>query len=404
MVAAIQISRRDRRTATKMIPVMRPWLGPEEAAAVQEVMASGWVAQGPRVAAFERALSARVGASHGVAVSSCTGALHLALVALEIGPGDEVVVPSLSFIATANVARYVGATPVFADVHEHTQNLTAATIAPVLTPRTKAVILVHQGGMPADIDTVRELCEPRGIEVVEDAACALGSTYKGRAIGSHSPLVAFSFHPRKVITTGEGGMLVTSNEQFARRIHRLRDHGVNINAADRHASLEPVIEEFPEIGFNYRMSDIQAAVGLVQLTRLYRIVARRRELAHRYQQQLASVPGIFMAADPPHGENNFQSFWMTLGEDFPVSRNDLLRILMRVGISARRGFMAAHLETAYSDIGHGDLKVSERLTRQTVVLPLFHQLTEDMQDQVIEAIAEAARGKALGGKRASASR
>jgi len=371
-----------------LIPVMRPWLGVEEATAVQEVMASGWVAQGPRVAAFERELSARVGAAYAVAVSSCTGALHLSLVALAIGPGDEVVVPSLSFIATANVVRYVGATPVFADVDEHTQNLSAASIEAVLTSRTKAVILVHQGGVPADVDAVRLLCEPRGIQIVEDAACALGSTYRGKPVGSHSPLVAFSFHPRKVITTGEGGMLVTSNESFARRIHRLRDHGVNINAADRHASPEPVLEEFPEMGFNYRMSDIQAAVGLVQLTRLDRIVARRRELAHRYQERLAGVPGMRTVADPPYGETNFQSFWILLGKDFPLTRNDLLRKLMSCGISARRGFMAAHLEAAYSNISHGDLAVTERLTRQSIILPLFHELTEDRQDKVIQVLRD----------------
>jgi perosamine synthetase len=374
-----------------MIPVMRPWLGVEEATALQEVITSGWVAQGPRVAAFERALATKVGAPYAVAVSSCTGALHLSLVALAIGPGDEVVVPSLSFIATANVVRYVGATPVFADVDEHTQNLCTATIAPVLTSRTRAVILVHQGGLPADLDAARHLCEPRGIEVVEDAACALGSTYRGKPIGAHSPLVAFSFHPRKVITTGEGGMLVTSNESFARRIHRLRDHGVNINAADRHASLEPVLEEFPETGFNYRMSDIQAAVGLVQLTRLDLIVARRRELAHRYQERLADVSGIRAIADPPYGETNFQSFWIVLGKDFPLTRNDLLRKLMSCGISARRGFMAAHLEAAYSDITHGDLSVTERLTHQSIILPLFHELTEDQQDKVIEVLRETAQ-------------
>jgi dTDP-4-amino-4,6-dideoxygalactose transaminase len=373
-----------------MIPVMRPWLGAEEATAVEEVMASGWVAQGPRVAAFERALSAKVGAPYAVAMSSCTGALHLSLVALALGPGDEVVVPSLSFIATANVVRYVGATPVFADVDEHTQNLSAATVAPVLTSRTRAIILVHQGGVPADIDAVRRLCEPRGIEVVEDAACALGSTYRDKPIGSHSPLVAFSFHPRKVITTGEGGMLVTSNADFTRRIYRLRDHGVNINAADRHASLEPVLEEFPETGFNYRMSDIQAAVGLVQLTRLDRIVARRRELAHRYQQRLADVPRLRAVADPSYGKTNFQTFWIVLGNDFPLTRNDLLRKLMSSGISARRGFMASHLEPAYSDICHGDLAVTERLTRQSIILPLFHELTEDQQDKVIEVVRESA--------------
>ena len=185
-------------------------------------------------------------------------------------------------------------------------------------------------------------------------------------------------------------MLVTSNEDFARRIHRLRDHGVNINAADRHASLEPVLEEFPETGFNYRMSDIQAAVGLVQLTRLDRIVPRRRELAHRYQERLADVAGIRTVVDPPYGETNYQSFWIVLGKDFPLTRNDLLRKLMSCGISARRGFMASHLEPAYSDISHGDLAITERLTHQSIILPLFHELTKDQQDKVIEVLRESA--------------
>lgn len=374
-----------------MIPVMRPWLGADEAAAVAEVIASGWVAQGPRVAAFERAIAAKVGAAYGVAVASCTGALHLSLVALGVARGDEVVVPSLSFIATANVVRYVGATPVFADVDELTQNLSAGSVEAVLTPRTRAVIVVHQGGVPADIEAIRHVCDPGGVEIIEDAACALGSTYRGRLIGTHSRLVAFSFHPRKVITTGEGGMLVTSDEGFARRVHRLRDHGVNINAAERHASAQPVLEEFPELGFNYRMSDIQAAVGLVQLTRLERIVARRRELGRRYRERLAEVEGIRCVADPPYGETNFQSFWITLGKDFPLSRNDLLGALMSRGISARRGFIAAHLEQAYADVPHRDLSVTERLTHQSIILPLFHELTEDQQDQVVGALKEAAR-------------
>ena len=374
-----------------MIPVMRPWLGPEEAAAVAEVMASGWVAQGPRVAAFEKALATKVGVPHAIATSSCTGALHLALAALNVGPGDEVVAPSLSFIATANVIRYVGASPVFADVDPLTQNISAPEIARVLSPKTKAVIIVHQGGVPTDIRSIRELCEPRGVAIVEDAACALGSSYEGALIGSHSDFVAYSFHPRKVITTGEGGMLVTGRADLVDRLRRLRDHGMSISAAQRHESRTPVIEHYLETGFNYRLSDIQAAVGIVQLGRLDAIVARRRQLAHRYQRQLAGIEGLSTAADPPYGTSNFQSFWITLPDDFPVARDDLMTTMMQRGISPRRGFMAAHLEPAYADVRRTMLPVTERLTRQSIILPLFYHLTESEQDQVIAVIEECAR-------------
>jgi perosamine synthetase len=368
------------------IPIMRPWLGPEEAAAAAEAIASGWIAQGPRVAEFERAVCERVGSGHGVAVSSCTAGLHLALAVLEIGPGDEVVVPSLSFIACANAPRYVGARPVFADVDPATQNLSAATIEPVLTPATRAVILVHQGGVPADVDTVRAVCEPRGIAVVEDAACAIGATYRGRPVGASADLAAFSFHPRKIITTGEGGMLVTAREDWAEWLRRLREHGMNVSAAARHASSRLVLEQYLETGFNYRMTDVQAAIGLVQLGRLDAIVARRRELAARYRERLADLPGLRLAADPPWGETNFQSFWIVLPDDFPVGRDDLLRRMLAAGISPRRGIMAAHLEPAFAGHPHAPLPETERLTARSLLLPLYHDMTEAEQDRVLAAV------------------
>lgn len=371
-----------------MIPVMKPWLGHEEAEAAAQAVASGWIAQGPRVAEFEEAFAAAIGVPHAVAVSSCTTALHLAVIAAGIGPGDEVIVPSLSFIATANAVRYVGAQPVFADVDLATQNLTPQTVAPHLTGRTRAVILVDQAGVPADLDAMRALCDPLQVTVIEDAACAAGTTYRGRPVGAGAELAAFSFHPRKLLTTGEGGMLTTSDGSVAARLRRLREHGMDVSAADRHRSRQPVIERYTEVGFNYRMTDIQAAIGLVQLRKLGQMVARRRTLAQRYQELLADMPGLLTAADPPYGETNFQSFWILLPEDAAVGRDDLMRRLADAGVSVRRGIMAAHLEPAYAGT-NTTLPVTERLTQNSLILPLFHQLTEADQDHVLSAVKSA---------------
>ncbi|QGN59143.1 glutamine--scyllo-inositol aminotransferase [Nostocoides sp. HKS02] len=373
-----------------MIPVMKPWLGDEEARAAAEAVASGWVAQGPRVAEFESAFAAYVGAPHGVAVSSCTTALHLALHLLGIGLGDEVVVPSFSFIATANSAVYVGATPVFADVEVADGNVSARTVEPVLTDHTRAVVVVDQGGMPADVQPLRELCERRGIALVEDAACAAGSRYRGAPAGGQAALAAWSFHPRKLLTTGEGGMLTTSDAELAVRARRLREHGMNLSAADRHQSRQPVIESYLEVGFNYRMTDIQAAVGLVQLGKLDAMVVRRRELASNYQEALAEVPGLRTVQDPPWGESNFQSFWVELRDDYPLRRNELLTALADEGVSARAGIMATHRQPAYAGHAHGDLTTTERLTDNTLILPLFHTMTEREQQRVVTLIRRAA--------------
>jgi dTDP-4-amino-4,6-dideoxygalactose transaminase len=379
------------------IPVMRPWIGAEEAAAAAATVESGWVAQGPRVAEFERAFAASIGVGHGVAVSSCTAALHLTLLAAGIGHGDEVVVPSLSFIATANAARYVGARPVFADVDAVTLNLTPETVEPVLTDRTRAVILVDQCGVPADLDAMRKLCEVRGIAIVEDAACAVGATYRGRPVGAGAEVAAFSFHPRKLLTTGEGGMIVTPNGELAARLRRLREHGMDASAAQRHVSRQPVIEHYLETGYNYRMTDIQAAVGLVQLGKLSALIARRRELAARYQRLLGKIPGVRMIADPEYGQTNFQSFWMLLPEDAPVGRDELLRLLAAEGISARRGIMAAHSEPAYANEGPWALPVTARITAESLILPLFHGLSLAEQDMIVDVVTDALTGAGLSG-------
>ncbi|MDX8141020.1 DegT/DnrJ/EryC1/StrS family aminotransferase [Lentzea sp. BCCO 10_0061] len=363
---------------------MRPLLGEEEALAAAEAVRSGWVAQGPRVREFEEAFAASVGAQHGVAVSSCTTGLHLAVHVLGIGPGDEVVVPSLSFIATANAVRYTGATPVFADVEVETGNLSASTVEPVLTERTRAVMVVHQAGVPADVDALKALCEPRGIAVIEDAACAAGSTYKGKPVGTDALLAAWSFHPRKLLTTGEGGMVTTDDPEWAVRLKRLREHGMSVSAADRHNGGSAVIEQYLETAFNYRMTDIQAAVGLVQLSKLDAIIARRRELAARYHELLDGV--VETVRDPEYGTTNYQSFWVWLPEG--ADRQEVLAGLAERGVSARRGIMASHLEPAYEGHPGIALPVTEAFTARTLILPLFHDMTESEQDTVVSALSE----------------
>lgn len=376
------------------IPVMRPTIGREEAEAAAAAVASGWVAQGPRVGEFERAFADRVGAADAIAVSSGTAALHLALLLAGVGPGDDVVVPSLSFIATTNAVRLTGANPVFADVELETQNLTAGSVGERLTGRTRAVVLVHQAGVPADIGAMHDLLDPLGIALVEDAACAVGASYRERPIGSHSPHVAFSFHPRKLLTTGEGGMLAVADAESATRGRRLREHGMSVDAAARAEAGRVIVESYLEPGLNYRMTDIQAAVGLVQLGRLDGIVERRRRGAARYRELLADVPGLVTIADPPHGRTNYQSFWVLLPDDCPAEPLEILERMLDAGISARRGIMAAHLEPAYAEHPHGPLPVSEKLTRRSLALPLHDALTDADQERVAEVLREAVVGSA----------
>jgi len=370
------------------IPITRPLLGEAEARAVGEVLASGWLAMGARTAAFERAFAETVGATHAVAVASGTAALHLGLLAAGIGPGDEVIVPSLSFVASANVVLHAGARPVLVDVDPRSGNLDPAAAEAAIGPRTRALMPVHQLGLPAALDELRALAERRGLLLVEDAACALGSSYGGRPIGGASRLCCFSFHPRKVITTGEGGMVCTDDAALADKLRLLRNQGITLPAAARHQSRELVFEEIALVGYNARLTDVQAAIGLAQLERLPGILSARRRLAERYLARLAGLRGVELPVEPGPGRSSYQSFMVVLEE--PRCRRAVMQQLLDHGIDSRRGVMAIHRTAAYRKLEPGlSLPVSERLARRGLILPLYPQMTDEEQDRVVMALAEA---------------
>lgn len=367
------------------VPFAKPTLRGDEGQAVAEVIASGWVSQGPKVAAFERAFADRVGAAEAVAVSNCTTALHLALHAVGVGPGDEVIVPSLSFIATANAVWECGATPVFADIDPKTYNLDPEAAAGAITARTKAIMPVHQVGLPADMDAFFALADEHGLAIVEDAACAVGATYKGRPIGSLGPMACFSLHPRKVITTGEGGMITLNDAELAARLRKLRQHAMDVSDLARHNAQDIVFEGYPERGFNYRMTDMQAALGLCQLDALDGILAERRRLAERYNAAFAGHPHLEIPFEPEYAQRTWQSYCLRVLPGSPIDRTELMRQLLRDGVPTRRGVMAIHHEGAYPGV-RAELPHTDAAAADVVMLPLFGHLTDAEQDVVIDRV------------------
>jgi perosamine synthetase len=390
------------------IPIAKPWLGNAEAEAASRTILSGWVTQGPEVAAFEQEFAQYVGAQYACAVSSCTTALHLALLAVGVQPGDEVITVSHSYIATANSIRYCGATPVFVDIEPQTYNINPLLITEAITDRTRAILVVHQMGMPCDLKAIVEIAKAYSLPVIEDAACAIGSEIlwhdQWQKIGKpHGAIACFSFHPRKIITTGDGGMLTTNNPDWDKQFRLWRQHGMSVPDTVRHGAKQVIFEAYPMLGYNYRMTDMQAAVGREQLKRLPEIIERRRFLADRYQELLADIPGLKLPTEPGWARSNWQSFCVRLPQQ--CDQKQVMQAMLDAGIATRRGIMCAHREPAYThetwscgqfekqctcDYGTCDrLYESEQAQEHAILLPLFHQITEAEQNYIAESLRNA---------------
>jgi len=409
-----------------MIPIAKPMLGEEEAEAARKAILSGWVTQGPMVQAFEEAFAAMVGARFACAVSNCTTAMHLALLAAGVRPGDVVITVSHSFVATANAVRHCSAEPVFVDVEPETFNMDPAELERVLrddclgrdgslyyrnverlsvgesplvqcrsecTGRVAAIMPVHQMGLPCDMGRINSVAKRYGLPVVEDAACAAGSRLScdngatwdmiGRP---HGDMACFSFHPRKLVTTGEGGMITTNSSSLDQACRLLRQHGMSVPDTVRHGSPQVIFEDYEITGFNYRMSDIQAAVGVEQLKKLGRFVEERRLLAGRYRELLSACPGAAPLKPGPCFSTNWQSYPVRLRKSVRFDQREVMQRLLDLGISTRRGIMNAHQEPPYLAAGW-QLPNSETCRDRTILLPLYNGMSVDDAARVADALA-----------------
>lgn len=374
----------------RYIPIAQPCTGEEEWQACREPIMSGWLTQGPKVAEFEKAFAKRHNVKHALATTSCTTALHLSLLAVGVGPGDEVIIPAFTWVATANAVIYCGGVPVLADVDRTTFNIDPADLGRKLSPRTKAVIVVHLFGLCADMDAIRSVL-PTGMPVVEDAACAAGAVYGDRCAGVLGDIAAFSFHPRKSITTGEGGMVTTNSDKLAERVNVMRNHGASVSEEIRHSGSRPyLLPDFDVLGYNYRMTDLQAAMGLVQLGKLDRFVSERSHWARYYREKLADLDWLRLPDEPAAGRHAWQAHvTYVLPDRAPLPRNDIMQQLHERGVATRPGTHAIHTLGYYrKQFGYGkkDFPAATDCELNSMAIPLHNRMSTEDYEYVVQCL------------------
>lgn len=373
------------------ILISHPDTGEKELEALREPLVTGWLTQGPKVEAFEKAFAERHGVKYALATTSCTTALHLILIALGIGAGDEIIVPAFTWVSTANVVLYCGATPIFVDVDRITFNIDVTEISKKLSRRTKAILPVHLFGLCADIDAIAEIAP--GIPIIEDAACASGSAYKGRSAGSLGKAAAFSFHPRKSITTGEGGMVTTNNEEIANKVNSLRNHGAALSEEERHHGSQPyILPDFNLLGFNYRMTDLQGAVGIIQLSKLDGFIEEREKWANYYNQELSDISWLRTPVLPKGYKHGWQAYVCYVDESkSSIPRNEIMKVLFAKGIHTRPGTHAVHMLGLYKNqfgFHPDDFPGARDCDCYSMAIPLHNRMTPEDYDYVVKTIKE----------------
>ncbi|MCK4444152.1 MAG: DegT/DnrJ/EryC1/StrS family aminotransferase [Thermoplasmata archaeon] len=363
----------------KMIKLIQPVVGKEELALIGEVLESGYMTEGPKTKEFESKFAEYVGASHGIATTSCTTAMELCLRVLGMGEGDEVIVPDFTYPATADVVRFVGATPVLVDVSLESYNVHAEHLREAITPRTRCVMPVSLFGNPIDIEPIEELKEEHGFSIVEDAACSTGARRGERRTGSMADMTCFSFHPRKVITTGEGGMITTSVDDYAELANSIKKFGMATGAGG--------VSQFTRAGSNYKLSDILGAIGVVQLSKADEIISRRRELALNYYRLLEGADGLV----PPKVDEEVRHVYQTYAVRITVdgARDRLINDLRERNIQTQIGTYSLHVQPSFSDVRRiGSLATSKLLFENLLALPLSHYMTDEDQEYVVSSVSE----------------